>query len=131
MAKYVENIIRYSLAILLFIIAINAFGGGYYGMVGAEEIPVDWLKNSPFKSYFIPALVLFCIVGGFALSASIGIFSKRRWGRKAAFWSAAITLIWLGTQVFIIGYVSWMQPVTAITVVFIIFLAYLLPNYVR
>jgi hypothetical protein len=131
MEKHVENLIRYSQAILLLVIALNAFGGGWYGMAGAEGVPVDWLKNSPFDSYFIPSLILFCLVGGSALVASIGIFFKRRWGRKAAFCSATITLIWLGIQVFIIGYVSWMQPVTAIVAVFTIFLAYLLPNYAR
>ena len=58
------KIIRIILGTLLAIIALNALGGGFYGMMGAKEIPIEWLKGSPFKSYFIPALFLFVVVGG-------------------------------------------------------------------
>lgn len=46
------KIIRYLLGAILIIVAINAFGGGYYGMAGAENVPVEWLQDSPFKNYF-------------------------------------------------------------------------------
>jgi len=59
MDKTDKNPIRYSLGALLIILAVNAFGGGYYGMAGAEGVPIEWLNGSPFPNYFIPGLFLF------------------------------------------------------------------------
>lgn len=120
--------IRYTLGLLLLLVAINAFGGGYYGMAGAKNIPVEWLQNSPFQNYFVPSLILFLFVGGSSLIAAIAVFRLDRVARKAAFISGIITLVWLSVQVAIIGYVSWMQPTTAITGLLILFLTWLLPK---
>ena len=51
-----EKLINYSLGILLAFLALNAFGGGYYGMSGAKDVPLEWLEGGPFKNYFIPSL---------------------------------------------------------------------------
>ena len=59
-----SGIIRYTLGVLLAFGALNAFGGGYYGMQGAEGVPLEWLEGSPFKDYFLPGLILFAVVGG-------------------------------------------------------------------
>ncbi len=40
---------RYALGALLAFAALNAFGGGYYAMSGAKDVPIDWLKGSPFE----------------------------------------------------------------------------------
>jgi hypothetical protein len=128
-SKLSENLICYSLGILLLLVAINAFGGGYYGMAGAKNVPTEWLKGSPFQSYFIPSLILFVCVGGSALFAAIVVFRRHRIARKAAFICGMIILFWLAVQVAIIGYVSWMQPTTAVAAVFIIFLTWQLPKY--
>ena len=37
---------------LLLFLALNAFGGGYYGMAGAKDVPVEWLEGSPFNNFF-------------------------------------------------------------------------------
>ncbi|HRO43816.1 MAG TPA: hypothetical protein PL009_13345 [Flavipsychrobacter sp.] len=104
------NIIRYSLGIILFIVAVNAFAGGYYGLVGAKNVPIEWLMGSPFKSYFIPSLILFTIVGGSSLVAAIAVLIKRKWAKTASIFAGLIMLIWIGAQLSIIGYVSWLQP---------------------
>lgn len=115
-----DQFIRYTTGSLLLLLAINAFGGGYYGMAGAKEIPVEWLSGSPFHSYFIPGLFLFVVVGGSSLFASILVFRKHRLARNAALACGILVLAWLTVQVAIIGYVSWMQPATAITAVLIL-----------
>lgn len=120
-------LIRYSLGLLLSFAALNAFGGGYYGMAGAEGVPVEWLEGSPFRNYFIPGLILFVIVGGSFLFAAIAVFAKLSIARRAAVSSVIIVFMWLSVQLSIIGYVSWMQPVTAITGVMILVLSFLLP----
>lgn len=127
--KLSENIIRYSLGILLLLVAINAFAGGYYAMAGAKNVPTEWLRGSPFSNYFIPGLFLFIVVGGLALLAAIFIFRHHRLALKAAYVSGTIILLWLLIQVTIIGYVSWMQPTTAIAAVIIILLTTQLKKY--
>ena len=128
MSKSTEKLIRYALGILLLLVAINAFGGGYYGMAGAENVPTTWLRNSPFQSYFVPGLILFAVVGGTCLFAAIVVFKRRPYARNTAFASAIILLIWLSAQISIIGYVSWMQPATASAALLILFLTWLLPK---
>jgi len=129
MPESTEKFIRYTLGILLLVLALNAFAGGYYGMAGAKNVPVEWLKDSPFHSYFIPGIILFLCVGGSAFFAAIAVFMQRRIARKAAFFCSTIVLLWLSVQVVIIGYVSWMQPATAVAAVIILFLTWQLRKH--
>jgi hypothetical protein len=129
MTKSNEKFIRYTLGALLVFLAINAFGGGYYGISGAKEVPVEWLNGSPFRNYFIPSLILILIVGGSALIAAIAVFRRHRISRMAASVCGVIVILWLSVQVAIIGYVSWMQPTTAIVGFLILILTWLLPKY--
>ncbi|HRO86353.1 MAG TPA: hypothetical protein PK110_16150 [Niabella sp.] len=124
-----ERIIRYTLGMLLLFVAINAFAGGYYGMAGAESVPVAWLKDSPFHNYILPGLFLFVCVGGSALFAAIVVFRQNRIARKAAFSCGIIILLWLAVQIAIIGYVSWMQPTTAAAAIIILLLTRKLPKH--
>jgi len=118
-----RRVIRSIIGTLFSIMALNAFGGGVYGMMGAEGIPVAWLHGSPFTSYFIPSLILFVVVGGFSLAASIAVFTHSRHAHRLVTATVAIIFIWIGVQVTVIGYVSWMQPAVAITAFIILILA--------
>ena len=104
--------IRHLLIGLLLFGAINAFAGGYYGLTGAEGVPREWLRGSPFSDYFIPSLILFAVVGGSFLAAAVFVFARWPHDCSAARAAGAIVLGWLAVQVAIIGYVSWMQPAT-------------------
>lgn len=123
-----QPIVRYTLGALLAFAALNAFGGGYYALSGAPGVPAQWLNGSPFQSYFIPGLILFFIVGGAFLVAAIAVFVRLRIERKATFVAVVIVFIWLAVQITIIGYVSWMQPVTALVSAVIFFLGRRLPK---
>jgi hypothetical protein len=128
MTKNLVIVTRFSLGILLVILAINAFGGGFYGMSGAPDVPVEWIENTPFTSYFIPSLILFVVVGGASLFAGILVFRKSLYARLASFFAGMITIIWISVQVAMIGYVSWMQPTTAAVAAVILVLTWLLPS---
>src|SRR5688572_30100620 len=104
-----QPIVRYTLGALLAFAALNAFGGGYYALSGAPGVPSEWLNGSPFRTYFIPGLILFFVVGGAFLVAAIAVFVRLRIERKATFVAVVIVFIWLAVQITIIGYVSWMQ----------------------
>lgn len=120
-----QKIIRNTLGVLLAFAALNAFGGGYYALSGAKGVPPEWLNDSPFKSYFIPGLFLFFIVGGSFLTAAVLVFARSRHARRASILSVVIVYAWLAVQMLIIGYVSWMQPVTALTALLILLLAWI------
>jgi hypothetical protein len=117
------KIIRYLLGVILIIVAINAFGGGYYGMAGAENVPVEWLQDSPFKNYFLPSLILFVIVGGVCLTAAIMVLLQDRRAKPIAYTAGTILLLWIGVQLLIIGYVSWLQPAMVLSGLLILLLA--------
>jgi hypothetical protein len=123
-----EKLIRYTLAILLFVIALNALGGGYYAMAGAKDVPMEWLEKSPFKSYFIPGLFLFVVIGGTCLFTSIAVLLRKRYGRVLSFICGVLLVIWIIIQVRIIGYVSWLQPAVVIGGVLILLLAWKIPR---
>jgi len=120
-----QNFIRYLLGSLLALVALNALGGGYYGMSGARGVPLEWLEGSPFQSYFIPGLALLILVGGSSLFASIAVFARFSFARLASFVYVILVFVWLAVQLSIIGYVSWMQPATAIVSLIILILTWL------
>lgn len=120
--------LRIILGILLLIIALNAFGGGYYGMSGAKDVPTEWLNGSPFKSYFLPALFLFVVIGGMCLVSAIAAFRNSKHTRTLSFVCACLLLGWIAVQVSIIGYVSWMQPAIFISAIVVTVITFLLPK---
>ena len=123
MSGRLQKITHYALGGLLAFAAVNAFGGGYYAMSGAKGVPIEWLVGSLFQNYFIPGLILFFIVGGAFLVSAVAVFGRLRIARLTTFAAVVIVFIWLSVQVAIIGYVSWMQPVTACVALLILFLA--------
>jgi len=115
--------LRYLLGILLAVVALNAFGGGYYGLAGAKDVPTEWLAGSPFRSYVVPSIVLFVVVGGSCLVAAIALFARWRIDRAAALTSGAVLLVWIVVQVVAIGYVSWLQPTVFAVALAVLFAA--------
>jgi hypothetical protein len=104
---------RIALAVLLALLGMNALAGGWYGMTGARGVPTEWLGGSPFRSYFVPSLILFVIVGGVALFAAVAVVRQLRRARVAALAAGTIAVVWIAVQLAIIGYVSWLQPLVA------------------
>ena len=114
--------IRPALGSLLGLLALNAFGGGIYGIMGAEGVPVEWLAGSPFSSYLVPSIILLVLVGGSMLAASVLVFRRWRHAQWAVTGSMTIVFIWLAVQVAIIGYTSWLQPAVAIAGIVVLLL---------
>jgi hypothetical protein len=120
--------VHYALGGLLAFGALNAVAGGCYGLSGAKGVPTEWLAGSPFRDYFIPSLILLVIVGGSFLVAAVAVLAGLRIARATSFVAGVIVLVWIAAQVAIIGYVSWMQPVTAIGGLLVPALAWLPPK---
>lgn len=65
------------LGVLAGLIALTAIGGGMAMLVGADQFPLEWLRDTPFTSYTIPALILAVVVGGSMLAAALSAFTRR------------------------------------------------------
>jgi len=102
------------LSVLHGTVALNAIGGGVFGLTGASGVPVEWLHNTPFDSYRIPSLILLTIVGGSHATAAIRVGLRHPRAHEWSFAAGAILLVWICVQLAMIGYVSWLQPAVAI-----------------
>ncbi len=113
------------------IIALNAVGGGIYGLIGAPGVPVAWLQRTPFASYLVPSLILLLFVGGSQAAACLSIATRAPRSRSFSLFAGAVLLGWIGTQVALIGYVSWLQPAVAVAALGNLTLASGLPDQQR
>jgi hypothetical protein len=116
------------LSVLHAVVALNAVGGGIYGLTGAAGVPVEWLEHTPFPSYLIPSLILLLVVGGTQVAASLSVAARTPRARRVSLAAGAILLGWIGTQVALIGYVSWLQPAVALAAFANLTLAWWLPD---
>jgi hypothetical protein len=123
-----RRIVRIALTTLLAFGALNAFGGAWYGLSGAPGIPREWLHGSPFADYFVPSLVLGVVVGGSFSLATIALLRAWPRARPLCIAAGAVVLGWIVVQLRVIGFVSWLQPVTALWGAMILALAILLPS---
>jgi hypothetical protein len=87
------RIICITIGILTTFIALTAIGGGVAILAGADRFPPEWLHNTPFDDYTIPARLLAIAVGGSALVAVLTVFIGRE---VSAFASMAAGLILAG-----------------------------------
>jgi len=90
--------VRYSLGGLLAFGALNALGGGYYGLTGAVGVPTEWLAGSPFVDYFVPSLILLVVVGGSFIAAAIAVFIRYVSSMQPATAIAGLLILILGSQ---------------------------------
>jgi hypothetical protein len=110
-----HKLIRIAIGLLEAFIALSAIGGGIvllggtyqHGVLieagGRGRFPLEWLLNTPFSDYTIPALILAIVVGGSSLIAAGLIFTGRAAGVLA---SIAAGLIMAG---FIVGEVVMLR----------------------
>lgn len=113
------------------LVALNAIGGGVYGLLGAPGVPVAWLQHTPFASYLVPSIILLLVVGGSQLAAGLMIARRRARARSVSITAGIVLLGWIGTQVAMIGFVSWLQPAVAVAALANLLLAWGLPDPLR
>lgn len=112
-----KNTTKYSRVFLLIIIAFNGLSGlaGGTGLItdpSAEALGMTttWLEGTPFKNYLIPGIILFLFNGVGNITVFIlGLTEKPFFGKSATAFGL-IMMIWIITQVIMIGYQSFLQP---------------------
>ena len=100
---------------LLAFLAIAAGPAGWaLASAGPGEAPLgmamEWLRNSPFTSYFIPGLILFGLFGvGSAVAVLLGL--ARHWlAPYAAFTIGVGQMIWIAVETIMVPLNHPLQP---------------------
>jgi len=90
------KIIKGSLFILHLFVAIFAFLGGWAAISQPLDpfgISTDMLANSPFKTFLIPGLLLFTVIGFGQLLAAAFILFRSRYQAYVSFFTGGVLLI--------------------------------------
>ncbi len=103
-----------ALGVLELFVGIGALaGGGALALVPDGDVlrmPVALLKGSPFRSYFVPGLILFFAVGCLNTLAGFLTIAGYPNRRTASIWAALILMGWISVEVALLGYLHWAQP---------------------
>ena len=102
---------RRALIALQGVMALNAFGGAWYAIAGAPNVPTEWLAGTPFDDYVVPGVILGVAVGGSQLAAAVALRVRHRRANELSLAAALVLLAWIATQLAMIGYVSPLQPI--------------------
>jgi hypothetical protein len=91
-------------------LSIGALAGGLALMIAPRgeimPLPLSALAGSPFDTYFVPGVILFSVLGLGPLVAARLAWHRYPLAPAAAFVVGAGLLIWVATEVAIIGYSS-------------------------
>jgi len=101
----------YSLYFLMGLILFQGISGLYGGITlvidptgDLLQMPIPILDGTPFHSFLIPGLILLTILGIFPLIVLYGFWKRRLWSWTAALAVSVALIIWIGVQIWMVGY---------------------------
>jgi hypothetical protein len=105
-----NRVVVRTLTLLVVFGALSAFLGAVLAIAAnGAGVPLEYLANSPFSSYFVPGLVLGVIVGGTQLAAAIALLAKRHTALLLSAIAGFGMLIWIFVELAIMLQYSWLQ----------------------
>ena len=117
-----HTLVRIAIGVPEAFIALSAIGGGIALLLGTYQngvlieaggrgqFPLEWLQNTPFSDYTLPALVLAIGVGGSSLIAALMIFTDRAVGVLASVAAGLIMAGYIVVEVVMLRQgVSWIE----------------------
>lgn len=104
---------RITIIILLFITGLNALAAGY-GFIADPSgrglgMTTDYLRFSPFDSFLIPGIILFCFIGVFSIITAIIAIKKRGLYPVFTFVEGCILTGWIIVQVILVRDFNWLH----------------------
>ena len=105
---------RWSMIALGTLLGLNAVGGGWYGLAGAQGVDPAWLAGSPFSDYTVPSLFLLVVIGGGSFATAIAWWRRSRFAPLLTLVTGLVVMAWIVIQVAIIGFNSPLQPISFI-----------------
>lgn len=73
-------------------------------------LTLELLADSPFKDFLIPGIALFTVNGIGSLIGAFLVFKNHKFAGKITTLLGIAMIIWISTQVYWIGFESWLQP---------------------
>ncbi len=67
-------------------------------------MPLSMLEGTPFNDYLVPGLILLIVVGLFPIIPLVGLVMGRRWGWWLELAAGCGLIIWIITEVVLLGY---------------------------
>ncbi len=105
-----QKVLSWGLIILeIFVGITSASSGVQLVLTNGLGMPIPYLKNSPFTSFLIPGLILIFVVGGLHLLAGFLTLKNKVFKLEISAIAAFGLLIWIFTEMYIIGKSSVLQ----------------------
>jgi hypothetical protein len=117
-----HKLVRIAIGVPEAFIALSAIGGGIALLLGTykdgvlreaggrAQFPLEWLHNTPFSDYTIPALILTIGVGGSSLIAAVLVFTGREEGVLASVVAGLIMTGFIVVEVVMLKQgISWIE----------------------
>ena len=136
---------RNLLIALLVFLGLGAMGGGAVLIISPSGklmgMPLSLLDPSPFRTYFIPGIILFFVLGIIPMllikallkkpvsnfAEHFNFCSDMHWAWSYSIYSAFILIFWIQIEMVLLNAVSWLHTFYMLLAVIIIFVA-LLPQ---
>ncbi len=103
------------LGVVELLIGIGAVvGGGALALAPDGSIlhmPLDVLRRTPFANYLVPGLLLCLVVGGSNVAAGVLTLRRSRKAPVAGIFAGFALVVWIGSQIALIGYKHPVQAV--------------------
>lgn len=94
-------------------VGMGALSGGIPMLLsptGANSgLNIDALQDTPFNNFFIPGLILVFVIGLVSLLGSYFSLKEKNAATLLGIITGLILAIWTVTQIFFIGFSSWLQ----------------------
>lgn len=123
-----SKVLNYGTGIIFIVVGIGAVVGGLGVILDPSGknmgVSVDLLKGSPFDNYLIPGIFLLSLNGLMSFIGAYFSFRKHRLSGIISMLLGLIMLIWMGAQIYWIGWESWLQPTFLIVGLIEIILGY-------
>ena len=100
----------YTLIILMLFQGISGLIGGIALVIDPSgellQMPLSILVGSPFNTFLIPGIILLTILGIFPMIIFYGLLKRRIWAWTGALAVGIALIIWIGVEIWMIGYHS-------------------------
>jgi hypothetical protein len=105
-----NRVVAWTLTALLAFGALSAVVGAVLAIAAnGAGVPLEYLRNSPFSSFFIPGLILGVVVGGTQLAAAIALLGKQGIALLLSAVAGFGMLIWIFVELALMQQFSWLQ----------------------
>ncbi|MGB4843039.1 MAG: hypothetical protein WBP16_01100 [Ferruginibacter sp.] len=105
-------------SILLLFNGIGAVYGGWNLIIHPDgssiQLPMHWLKHTPFKNYFIPGIVLFTVNGLFSFFVFILLLLNNRYKGRLVMIEGILLTGWILVQVLLLQTIYFLHIILAV-----------------